>query len=203
MKILAFGGLKGGSGKSTLCQSVAGALVEQGYSVTVIDADTQKTTLEWSSSAVAPCPVIAKPLKSNPAGWKEEIRKIESDYVLLDLPPRIGEKTVTVAALDICSLFIIPATPGIGDLRATRETLDIITGEKNVLLVPNRVHSVRGSTVEFMEALKGFGFPVSNSIGDRAPFIDAATAGTSVIQYQPRSVAAEEIRELTERIIKQ
>ncbi len=203
MKILAFGGLKGGSGKSTLCQSVAGALVEQGYSVTVIDADTQGTTAAWSRNNSAPCHVIAKPLRANAAGWKAEIQRLEDDYILLDLPPRIEQETVTSAALAICHLFMIPATPGMGDLMATRETLKIIPKGKPILLIPNRVHSVRSSTVGFLEALNRLGFPVSNSIGDRAVFIDAATAGQTVIEYEPRSIAAEEIRQLTERILKQ
>lgn len=46
-KIIVFGGIKGGSGKTVGCQTAATALVELGYKVLYVDLDQQKTGVYW------------------------------------------------------------------------------------------------------------------------------------------------------------
>ncbi|WP_350613184.1 ParA family protein [Pseudomonas sp. HY7a-MNA-CIBAN-0227] len=46
-KVLVFGGIKGGSGKTVGCQTAATALVDLGYTVLYVDLDQQKTGVYW------------------------------------------------------------------------------------------------------------------------------------------------------------
>lgn len=79
---------KGGSGKTTICTTLAGALVNQGYRVTLIDADLQGSAGEWLKRRSVYRPHIDY-LKWDIASDKFPQCPRKTDFALIDSPSGI------------------------------------------------------------------------------------------------------------------
>ena len=60
MKAITFVTQKGGSGKSTLCISLAVAAQEAGQSVCILEMDRQATVTDWAEHRRADTPEVAQ-----------------------------------------------------------------------------------------------------------------------------------------------
>ncbi len=90
MKVIAVSNPKGGCGKTTICTNLACFLAKWGYSVVLLDADSQSSALDWASVRSGALPrisVIATSPDQLPARLQNAQKTaVPRTVVLLDLP---------------------------------------------------------------------------------------------------------------------
>lgn len=202
---------KGGVGKTTLSIHIASTLALAGNKVLLIDADVQRSALDWAASRDMD-PIFSVVGISTNTIHKEVPLLIKNyDYIVIDGPPRVYD--VAKSAIAASDLVIIPVQPSPYDVWSAKEVVDLINEVKEPLqnykkiraaFVINRkiAKSVIGrDVVEALEQYKDI--PVLNSsVTQRVTYAETAARGTSAIEEDPGSIAGQEIKKLTEEIIK-
>lgn len=199
-RIVAFANLKGGVGKSTLAVNVAGVLAPHSA---LIDADPQATATAWAEADRLPFPVLTAPLTGNNVeAWIAEALALEARYVVVDLPPMLGD--ATAAALAICDLAAVPVSPSGADIKATNRAVDLIEearrargdGKPRALLIPSKVDRRTAAGAEIEAVLHDYGEPVGPVVSQRIAQVDAFTAGQWIGDYAPGTAGHTEIKAL-------
>jgi chromosome partitioning protein len=128
------------------------------------------------------------------------------DYAVIDSPPRQDAmaKSVMLAA----DMLVIPVQPSPYDVWAAEETLKLVEEAtvhkdslKSVFAINRKiVNTAIGRDVE--EALNRYPVPIlATHIHQRVSFAESALGGLIVSETDPKSMAAQEIRTLTEELI--
>lgn len=197
MKVVAFVSQKGGTGKSTLCRSVAVAASEAKQSVFILDLDPQKTTQDWSEERENALPEVDAIRSDQLETALAELSGKNIDYVFLDTAGR--DDAGTASAIRQSDYCVVPCRPTPDDLRAVRPTIaTIYRAEKPCGFVLNQTPPGRRSA-RVQEALNGLGAVnrvCSTPIVTRMDHQDASSLGQGVTEYAPDGQAAEEIRKL-------
>jgi chromosome partitioning protein len=199
---------KGGAGKTTLATNLAVALAEDGGKVLLIDADRQRTALDWFAvrsegdhdgkvTVVAiDNDTIHKQIENLAAGY---------DHVVIDGPPR-AEK-VDRSAIMAADLVLVPVQPSSADVWAAETTIKLVEEGRTfrptlgAALVVNRKipNTVLGKAV--LELLREFPMEtLKSTVGQRVVFAESLGRGGSVIEDAPHGTAAEEIRALVSEL---
>ncbi len=207
MKCIAIGNKKGGVGKSTLAVNLGCELAARGRDVTLFDTDEQGTVTDWCTRGELPVRFRTIPIENAETAkvFIQEVKDCQSGIVIIDLPPHTRE--ATEAAMMVCDLFLIPVTASGADFISTRKAIDLLDegrklrdGRPHGLLVPSRVDRRTSFGKEITGALEGFGLPVGPPVGQRSIHVDCFGLGDWVGHVEPKSIAYEEIRNLTDRI---
>lgn len=197
MKVVAFVSQKGGTGKSTLCRSVAVAASEAKQSVFILDLDPQKTTQDWSEERENALPEVDAIRSDQLETALAALSGKNIDYVFLDTAGR--DDAGTASAIRQSDYCVVPCRPTPDDLRAVRPTIaTIYRAEKPCGFVLNQTPPGRRSA-RVQEALNGLGAVnrvCSTPIVTRMDHQDASSLGQGVTEYAPDGQAAEEIRKL-------
>ena len=213
---------KGGAGKTTTCINLAGGLAEAGLQVLVVDADPQSSTLNWRNNggeeSQLPFHVVALPTASLHKDLPALSTQIACDILLIDCPPGGPQKShtdgITRSAILAAHVVLIPIQPSPVDYQAAAYMLPLLEQaatfrpDLQVWILINRRLSGNRLGREAKEAARTFfhldGVPLrvlDSEIGSRTVFMESAAKGQSVLRYSPGSVAAYEVRKLTEEVM--
>ena len=206
--VLAFTSFKGGVGKSTLAQNIAVALLYQGNSVAIIDADSTASTLSWSE--VRESNPIPTTHYDNPNGIAKLILQLnqQHDFVVVDCPPAI--EAITTKVLLACDMAIVPIMPSGSDIWTTEKFLEHLQKVReqanvNVKLVINEFNPLRNFYQNFEATIsdyaEAYGIEIlENKIQSRVVFKEANANGDGVLEYNDRK-ATHEINSLLSEIL--
>jgi len=196
---------KGGVGKTTAVINLASGLAERGDQILVVDSDPQGSVIQWQSIAgVNEFDAVHFPS----AQLNRKLKALNRRYrhTVIDSPPAIEE--ITRAAVQASDLVIIPIAPSPLDIWSSKETIALVNtlgkrqpNLKAKLLIYRKIPGTRLAK-EAREAMRSYGLDIlATEIYQRIVFVEAMIAGLSVLQYAPKSIAADEIRSLCEEIL--
>jgi chromosome partitioning protein len=197
MRTLAFVGLKGGSGKSTIASSLAAAAHEMNEKVCVIDMDSEGSLTKWARRRGASDIEV---IGSGAARLSTLLASLERNGVtlaILDTPGAEGAATST--AMQTADLNIVPSRPCMFDILAsarTRVALEQV-GAQFVFLLNQCPPAHQSAWVpDRAEALEEMGALVLPLILTRVDYQEAARLGRGVTELNPGGAAADEMRSL-------
>lgn len=195
MKVIALVTQKGGSGKSTLCVSLAVAAQEAGNNVCILEMDRQATASQWAIARKGQAPEVAPIAPDRIEVSLERISTGDYDFVFIDTPGI--DSPGTAAAMRHADLCLIPCRPTPADLRGVAPTLGALHRlEKPFAFVLNQTPPKGYRVRDTAEGLKVMGVLADVNIVMRNDHQDAMATGQGVTEFNPTGAAAGEIRNL-------
>jgi chromosome partitioning protein len=196
---------KGGTGKTTISVHLARNLQVEGHNVLLVDSDPQGTARDWAAAREEqPLTVVGI---DRPTLDRDTKNLGARDFIIIDGAPQLSE--MATSAIKAANLVLIPVQPSPYDLWATAELVDkvkqrieITDGALKAAFIVSRV--IVGTKIgkEIFEILVQYKLPVLNStIAQRVIFPISATKGWTVLDFEPKSQAAQEIRALTSEVL--
>lgn len=198
--ITVIGGIKGGSGKSTIATNLAVMLAAAGRDVLLVDADDQETATDFTN--------LRNDARPNGAGYTcvgltgkailTEVKRLAPKYqdVVIDTGGR--DTTSQRAALAIADVYVVPFVPRSFDVWTLDkvETLvdeaRVVNPELRALTFINRGEtqgSENNEATELLSSREVLEF-VPVTIGTRKAFGHAASAGLSVAELKVQDLKA-------------
>ena len=206
MPVIALVGNKGGAGKTTLCINLARALAERDSTI-VLDADPQRSSLNWHSIAEGDSafPVLAA--SENVAAVADD-HAARANYLVIDCPPSVHSQQTT-EALAQADLALIPVQPSPLDLWASVQIETEIDRARQsnpdlqALLVINQLEPRTRLSRLMRDALAELSLPAAETaIRRRMIYRNAVIQGRSVLDVGSRGAeAADEIRQLIDEMV--
>ena len=204
MQVIAVLNQKGGSGKTTIATHLARALQLDGADVLLVDSDPQGSARDWAAVREdQPLTVVGIDRPTIDRDLKNVARK---DFVVIDGAPQAAD--LAVSAIKAAHFVLIPVQPSPYDIWATADLVDLVKqrievtdGKLQAAFVVSR--AIKGTRIgaEVTEALNGYGLPVLESrITQRVSYPGTAAAGSTVMDAEPDSDAAAEVRALANEI---
>ena len=199
MNVIVFASRKGGSGKSTLAAHLA-AQIKASKQVMLVDADPQGSLTLWHKLRGTNEPPI-KAAVNSVSGIVSAAKRDGYEWVLIDTPPNLS--AVVDDAIKNATMVVIPARPGVFDVNAVQETIQMCRAARKPYAVvlngaPARRDDAESPIVAIArEALAKFRAPVwGGQITNRADLLMALSHGEGAREYQAESRAAQEIARL-------
>lgn len=203
MKTIALISQKGGSGKTTISLNLAIAATLARQSVVVIDIDPQQSATRWSRLRVSDAPIIMPGHGPNLAGLLDTARDGGADLVIIDTAPK-SENAALIAA-KLADLVVMPCQPSNLDLDAVADTVNIAAlAGRPAVFVMNNCRSSSSLADQAEEALRDYRLPIATTrLGNRVSFVKSLAEGQGVLEYEPRSPAAREVKALFASLMQQ
>lgn len=208
--IVVVGGIKGGSGKTTLATNLTVLRSLEGYKVLLVDADEQKSASDWAQQREG----MGVETRWNTVSLSgkaiyAQLKRMAADYsdVIIDVGGR--DTTSQRAALAIANLFLIPFKPRsldiwtVGLLKTMISEIKVVNPRLKCIAVVNQADSKGTDNDEAIEVLKECEYfeCYTSSIGHRKAFGNAAAEGLGVVELEKQDKKAnQEIRELYEHL---
>jgi chromosome partitioning protein len=196
MKVISLVTQKGGSGKSTLCVSLAVAAHEAGRRVCILEMDKQATVSQWAQARQNNVPPrVAQVKVGDLDDAMTQLTNGGCDYVFIDTP---GVDSPSInAVIRVSDLCLIPCRPSPADLRGVSPTLAAIHRlEKNFAFVLNQTPPKSYRVRDTSEGLKVLGMLAEVNVVMRNDHQDAIGSGQGVTEFNPEGAAADEMRRL-------
>lgn len=198
-KIVVLNG-KGGVGKSNITRhlAVAAELEKPGSSV-LCDTDPQSSLAEWWNSRASDTPPLAA-IGISEFASKEPVLASRFDFIFFDTAAASADKYAPI--LQSADLIVVPVLASPDELRSlNRMTLPVVRDSKKpFFFVFSKVRSGTRILLSTMAALSQHG-PVSPVIiEERTAYAESGLAGLTVLETEPKSIGATEIRKLWEDV---
>jgi chromosome partitioning protein len=206
MKVVAVLNEKGGCGKTTIATNLARGLQLEGRDVMLVDSDVQGSARDWGAvDTETKKPAVVG--MDRPTLHKDIPKVAEgSDVVVIDGAAR-AEKMQT-SAIKASDLVLIPVQPSAYDIWSSETLVELVRARQEVAGKPDAAFIVSRQIVgtnlagEAQEALESFDLPVLRGrTAQRVIYAEAASQGLSVLDVDPSSKAAGEIRQIVEDIL--
>ena len=209
MKIVV-GGIKGGSGKTTVATNFA-VLSARDQDVLLIDADDQETATDFT--------VLRNERRVEGAGYtciqlrgaavRTETQRLSQKYATILIDTGGRDTTSQRAALTVADILLVPFVPRSFDLWTLEKVSSLVaemrTANPDLMayVFLNRADPRGQDNEESVEMLKeapGLEF-LQTPLGTRKAFSNAAAQGLSVVELKPQdSKASEELLTLYQRV---
>ena len=198
--IVVVGGIKGGSGKTTVATNLAVMRALDGYDVLLVDADDQETASDFTMlrNDRAAAKATYTSIRLTGQAVRTETRRLAGKYddVVIDTGGR--DTTSQRAALTVADLLLVPFVPRSFDVW-TLEKVGELVGEMRVAnpelrayVFINRADPTGRDNDEAAEVLRdadGLVF-IDTPLGTRKAFGNAASRGLAVTELRPQDVKA-------------
>lgn len=204
--IYTVGGIKGGSGKTTIATNLTVYLAKQGRDVILVDADDQESATDFTSFrhqslegelGYTAVKITGTELNSNVARLAKKY-----DDVVIDTG---GRDTVSQrSALSVSHVYLVPFAPRSLDIWTLRKVENLIAemspfNPNLVCLTFINKADARGTykedTADLLRESQHVQF-IDTPIGNRISFANAAASGLGVIEIKPTDEKA--VAEMTE-----
>lgn len=202
---------KGGCGKTTLTVNLARAIQEQGKSALIVDTDPQGTARDWSLAAQENFPDTKRtPLIAldRPTIHKDLPELAASfDFVLLDGAAKLQQ--MTSSTLQVTDIVLIPVQPSLADVWSASDLVALIkerqtlfNGKPKAAFIVSRQTANTRLASDISEVLTDLGLSLLESrTTNRVGYVEALSSGSTVIDLDPRSPAALEIRAIARELL--
>ena len=158
MTIIALANSKGGVGKSTLCLLIASELGQNGASVLIVDADPQRSCLQWvercKRAGTLPPSLLAVSANS-PHELKVALTTANSSIILIDVQGSIND--LLIAAIVASDITLVPAKANVMEMVETVKLFEWAQGSLKrapLRLLLNRVEGIDTNTAAFQDAVQ-------------------------------------------------
>lgn len=175
---------KGGSGKTTLSVNIAGYLANQGRRVAMLDLDRQKSASLWVAARPADLPEIVTLASTKGEGCL-------NDTLVIDSPAGLHGKNLA-RAIKLAHKIIVPVSPSLFDLNASRDFLKILAEEKAVRkgkceigVVGMRMNPRTRAATLLESFLADSGLPILAYLRETQVYVNAAFEGQSLFDLPP------------------
>ena len=207
--IIAMGGQKGGTGKSTTAVNLAVELGRRNHKVVLVDAGPQGTTTTWRDAAIEaghPVPELVRVLEADKLVEQLPDLADRYDYVLVDLPSELGG--LQRAALVVADVVVMPCGASAAEMWALTESTDLLNEarkrnpELRAFILQTRVQ--RGTTAGkcLREDLKAWGVHVLyQQLINRVAYREAMALGLGVTSMKGAAEATREFMDLVQELL--
>ena len=196
--IISVTSLKGGVGKSTISQNLAVCFAHMGYSVALIDTDTNASSVRWSGLRDEGQPSIMTVGLTDGEALRKNVKQLHEthDLIIIDGTPSISRLVSTIIVLG--DIVLIPIRPSGFDIWATEKFVETyeqakaLKGDVNAYFVVNEYNPRINLSREIREALSELDIPVlDTTIPHRIVYAESAVQGLGAFENQDRKAKAE------------
>lgn len=191
--IVVIGGIKGGSGKTTIAINLTVLRSLEGKKVLLVDADEQKSASNWSlQREIAGYSTPWVTIQLAGSAVRAQIAKMKEDYddIIIDVGGR--DTTSQRSSLTIANTYIVPFQPRsldiwtLPDLRNLISEISSVNDNLKSFALINRGDSVGNENNAAIEILKDCPYLICLPmvIGQRKAFANAATDGMGVVEMR-------------------
>jgi len=196
MKTIGVWSSKGGCGKSTIAQNLAGYFYLKRIKSAIVDLDKEQGTSEWlGKQGKVNFPVVRKENIGDLKGYKPAV-------VIADYPANVAGVEMFESGMSE-DLIICPLRPSPADLLAVSR--HIKNGQENILFVVNGIDMRRKIDRDFIPLLRSkFGNSVL-TLNNRSIYVRALAEGCTVFNMKTENGAAQaqhEVRVLGDYVCK-
>ena len=197
--IYTIGGIKGGSGKTTVAVSLTVMLANSGRNVLLVDADRQGTSTDfaqWRTENLGDAGYTSIQLAD--MAVRNQVMKLKENYddVIIDAGGR--DTASQRAAMVVSDIFIAPFAPKSLDIWTLEQVCQLV--EEMEIANPNLKSFALLNKVDYNEkdtqeakdyineqnALKA----LENTLHERKVFANAAASGLAVTEFRPKNKKA-------------
>lgn len=184
MKIIAFMGQKGGTGKTTLAVHTAVAASQEMKKVVLVDTDPQQSAAYWGDNREAESPIVAI---ATPGQLPDVIQAAKAEgvgLIILDSAPHSSPNASEVARF--ADFIVIPTRASAFDLAAAESTVKIVkAANKPFGFVLNAIDQKVAESAEALEYLENnYGGSVAPyKVGNRIAFARSIATGKGATEF--------------------
>ena len=197
--IFVAGGIKGGSGKTTLATNLVVMRSQKGREVLLVDADDQQSAAEFTELRAEELDDAGYTcIRLDDKAVRDQVKRLKNKYddVIIDTGGR--DTTSQRAALTIADTLIVPFGPRSLDIWTLERVEELVADARAInpdleaYSFINRADHQGNYNKETREVLTDSDHIefISPTLGDRKAFAIAFDYGQSIIEYTPRDKKA-------------
>jgi len=207
-KVITISQQKGGTGKTTLAVHLAMAFIKyHNLKVAVIDTDPQGSLGKWfmirTEKKVSNENLTFKTASLWGAQYESKTLKNDHDIVIIDTPPKI--ESDARPAIEAADLVLIPIAASHVDFWATGAIVEIAKKANKKILAQINRSSQRSKLIDkTKDFIKSLDLKSTETIiGNRQIYTSSMGEGKTAVEKQRKGNAVDEIKQLSNQILKQ